>query len=67
MNEFKIGDTVRHKASGDQGPSMSVYYSTGEKIACTYWHTADQAFKKFEFHPNELVKSDPPKTSWGAV
>jgi hypothetical protein len=35
MNDFKVGDLVRHKASGDHGPIMSIHL-TGAEITCIY-------------------------------
>lgn len=65
MSEFKIGDVVRHKASGDFGPAMSVNYHAGDKVICTYWHDTEKRFIKTELHPSELVATEPPKVSFG--
>jgi uncharacterized protein YodC (DUF2158 family) len=54
MNDFKIGDIVRHKASRDYGPFMTVYSATPEKVVCTYWHRTEFTFKNCSFHPAEI-------------
>jgi hypothetical protein len=65
MSDFKIGETVRHKASGDYGPSMSINYIGGPTITCNYWHETDKVFKKAEFNVNELIRAEPPKMTIG--
>lgn len=56
MNPFKIGDIVRHKASRNGGPYMTVYSYSADKVVCTYWHDTERAFRNSAFHPAELEK-----------
>jgi uncharacterized protein YodC (DUF2158 family) len=59
MNEFKCGDVVRHKATGNYGPNMSVTLVDGMTIRCTYWHTDEKVFKRADFFPEELEEVSP--------
>lgn len=54
MNDFKVGDIVRHKASKAAGPIMTVNSATPEKVYCNYWHEHERIFKIYHFHPAEL-------------
>jgi uncharacterized protein YodC (DUF2158 family) len=59
MNTFKVGDVVRHKATGNFGPNMSVTLIKSTAIVCTYRHIDEKVFKRAEFLPEELEGAIP--------
>ena len=58
MNSFKVGDLVRHKATGNYGPIMTINSVNPDKAVCTYWHEQEKIFKQFPFHPAELESAE---------
>lgn len=54
MSDFKVGDIVRHKASGNYGPNMTINSVNPDKAFCTYYHEQEKVFKQHVFHPAEL-------------
>jgi uncharacterized protein YodC (DUF2158 family) len=61
MNDFKVGDVVRHKASGDFGPVMSVNSISDGAITCIYWNKISGHFERTDFFAEELVTTQPAK------
>lgn len=57
MNVFKIGDVVRHKASTNQVPLLTVSYYSEDDVRCTYFQFKEQVFLTVKFHPDELEKA----------
>lgn len=56
-NQFQIGDVVRLKGVHGSAPDMTVYGIASNEMIITIWYIGNGEYKKGEFPPATLVKT----------